>query len=96
MLVTTIQQDLRPPDVGRDGLDRGLDDLPDAHRGGQMDDTIDLADRVLHHRPVQDGIDDQVERRVVTDLGEVVQAARGQVVDHEDGLSRLEQALHQV
>ena len=36
------------------------------------------------------------ERGVVTDLGEVVQAARGQVVDHEDRLSGLEQALHQV
>ena len=44
VLVTTVQDDLRPPDVGRDGLDRGLDDLSDSHRGGQMHDTIDLAD----------------------------------------------------
>ena len=96
VFVTTIQDDLRAPDVGRDGFDGMVDDLPNPHRSGQMYDTIDLTDRVLHHRVVQNGIDDQMERGIVTDLGQVVQAARGQVVDHEDGLPRLEEALHQV
>jgi hypothetical protein len=94
LLVTTIQHDFRAPDVGRDVLYRRLDDLPDAHRSGQMDDSIDLADHVLHHRSVQNGIDDQVGRRVVADPGEVVQAARGQVDDDKDVLAGLEQALH--
>jgi hypothetical protein len=63
MCITTIQDDFRAPDVGRDGLDRKLDDFSDAHRSSQMDHTIDLADGVLHHRVVQNGIDDQVECR---------------------------------
>ena len=37
-----------------------------------MDDTIDLADRVLHHRVVQNGIDDQVERGVVGSVTKIV------------------------
>ena len=74
----------------------GLDDLADAHGRREVHDLVDLTDGVAHHRPVHDGIYDQVEAGVLSDSGQIVQATGGQVVHDEDRFPGIQHTLDEV
>ncbi len=94
--VAAVEDDLRAAHVRRDGLHRFVDDLPHAYRGGEMNHVVDPGHGLVHHRPVHDRIDVQVEPRVVAHGLQVLEAARGQIVHDEDVVPPLEESLHQV
>jgi hypothetical protein len=72
MAMATVQDDLRATHIRGDRLDGLLDDLPHAHRGGEVDHHVTLADRLVHHGMVEDVVDVEVKFRVMPNSGQVV------------------------
>ncbi len=83
-------------DVGPQAVERLLDDELDAHRGGQVEDPVDLRHALQHDRGVEDGALHELETRVVAHPVKVGQVAGAQVVEHENGVALGEQVLDEV
>ena len=61
-----------------------------------MVDGADPADELVYQGPVQDRALDELDRRMIQYRGEVLLAARAQVVEDDDILAAAEQALGQM
>ncbi len=61
-----------------------------------MHDEVHPVDRVVHHRPVENRVDVDVELRVVPDFLEVLQPAGGKIVHHIDFAALLEEPLDEM
>jgi hypothetical protein len=84
LFVRLGQDDLRAMDVCLDRPDRALDDQPHTHRCRQVKHHIALVDQLGDRRAVVHALDRIVEPRVLFEVANVVDAARGEVVEDED------------
>jgi hypothetical protein len=73
-----------------------LDDEPYAHGRRQVVHDVALVDELVDHRPVQDGVDDEVETVPFAEMLDVLERAGGEVVEHPHLVSLVEQELRQV
>ena len=90
LLVRHRQDHFGAADVGLDGAHRTLDDQFDAHGGGKVENDVARVHQLREQRQVLYGIDCVVEPRVLFDVGDVVDAAGGEVVDDEHLVSASE------
>ncbi len=77
-------------------MDRLLHDQADADRGREVVDDVALVDELVHDRGGEHGVDDEVEARLLPQVGDVSQRAGGEVVQAVDLPAVREQRAAQV
>ena len=96
LLVRVLQDDFRAVDVGLDGVHRLLDDQLDPHRRGEMEDDVAAIDELGEQRLVVDRIDEVLEPLTSLQMGDVLDRAGRQVVEHQDLMAACEQRVGEV
>ena len=94
--VAVVEHDLGALDVRDHRVHRLLDDQAHADGGGEVVDDVALVDELADDRPGEHRVDDEVEARVLAQVGDVVDAAGREVVEREDLPALLEQRLAEV
>ena len=84
MAARVAEHDLGALDVRLDRARRLLEDQPDADGGREVVDPVALLDGVLDERLVGDRVDDDPEAPLLLEVRDVLDAARREVVDHDD------------
>ncbi len=72
------------PNVRQKRVDRLLDDEPDADRGREVVDDVALVHKLTDHRGREHRLDDEVEARVLTEMGDVLERPGRDVVERVD------------
>ena len=67
-----VENDLGATHVGGDRLDRVLDDLPNPDCGCEVNHLVALANRLVHHGVVEDGIHVEMQIGVLPNGREVL------------------------
>ncbi len=83
-------------DVRLDGPDRALDDQTNADRRRQVKDHVALVDQLGDRRTVVHALDRIVEARILPEVADVVDAARGEVVEDVDLIAARQAHVGQV
>jgi hypothetical protein len=91
-----VQHDLGSFEIRDDGVHRLLDDQPRADRGREVEHRVDLVDELVHHRAMQDAVDDEMERGVVAQVLDVLERAGGEIVQDPHLLAVVEEELAEV
>jgi hypothetical protein len=94
--VAMLEHDLGSAEVRHECLHGLLDDQPDADSGGQVIDDVALVDELVDHRPVQHRVHHEVEPGAVTEVFDVVERSRGQIVEGVHLPVLVEQELREV
>jgi hypothetical protein len=77
-------------------VNRAFDDQLYADRSRQVKNQAALADQAVHDNLIRDGFDGEVEVGIPGQVGDVLEAPGGQVVDDGDAVAAFEQGLSQV
>ena len=94
--VAVLEHDLGAAQVRHERLHRLLDDEPHADRRCEVVDDVALVDELVDDRPVQDGVDDEVELVAVAEVLDVVERSGREVVEHPHLVALVEQELGEV
>ena len=90
-----FEDHLRAVDVGLDGADGALDDELDADGGGEMDDDVGVVDEFGDELAIFDAVEVIFQLGVRFQVADVVHAAGGKIVEENDAIAAVEQALRQ-
>jgi hypothetical protein len=91
-----LEDELRPAQV-RDQRANGLfDDQPHTHGCGEVIDDVAAVDELVDGGRVQHRVDDEVEARAIAQVGDVLERARREVVQHPYLEALVEQKLGKV
>ena len=96
LLRSMPEDDLGAVHVGLDRVHGLLDDQLDAHRGGEVKDHVGAIDHLGDQGVVEDGIDRVMKAGAALEMGDVVDRAGGEVVEHEHFMPVAQQGLGQV
>jgi hypothetical protein len=82
--VGVLEDDVRPADVREERAHRLLDDEPHADHRRQVVDDVALVDELVDDGRRKHGVDDEMEVPALAEVGDVLERARGEVVEGVD------------
>jgi hypothetical protein len=94
--MAVLEHDLRAAQVRDEGLDRLFDDQPHADSGREVVHDVAFVDELVDGRPVEYRVDDEMEPLSVAKMLDVLQRARGEIVEHPDLVPFVKKELGEV
>ncbi len=95
-LLACSEHDLGPVDVRLDGSHRAFDDQPHADRRRQVKDDVALVHQFGDRRRMMDALDRVMEPGMASQVADIVDASRREVVEHEHFVASLEIRIGQM
>ena len=89
--VAVLENDLGAAQVRHERLHRLFDDESHSDGRGQVVHDVALVDELVDDRPVENGVDDEVEAVAIAKVLDVVERSRREVVEHPHLVPFIEQ-----
>ena len=90
--VAVLEDDLGATQVRHERLHGLLDDQTDADRRSEVVDDVALVDELVDDRPVEHGVDDEMESVTIPEVLDVVERSGREIVEHPHLVPFVEQA----